>query len=134
MFFNERSETLRIEVVNEPGEGHDRLVRMGKEACAAVFQQSTRLHEDNERNDNILSSGDGAWIMQKCAKNLGGFCEIAFEPTRTKFAVECHASPVFESDDSRRTVFELPSNRWAIGVDDSWIQRKLLLRKLLSGR
>ena len=129
--------------MNEPGEGHNRLVSMGREASKAVFEPATRLHDEGDRGDNLsscslvagsktatrlhdegdrgdnLSSGDGAWIMQKCAKNLGGTCDIVFEEHQTKFSVECQASPHYNSDDAKASMFELPADTWAIGLDDS---------------
>ena len=104
--------------MNEPGEGHNRLVSMGREASKAVFEPATRLHDEGDRGDN-LSSGDGSWIMQKCAKNLGGTCDIVFEEHQTKFSVECQASPHYNSDDAKASMFELPADTWAIGLDDS---------------
>ena len=39
------------------------------------------------------SSGDGAWVMRKCALTLGGECFIDFQPERTIFALRCPATP-----------------------------------------
>eukprot|EP00523_Entomoneis_sp_CCMP467_P022964 CAMPEP_0168827680 /NCGR_PEP_ID=MMETSP0727-20121128/122_1 /TAXON_ID=265536 /ORGANISM="Amphiprora sp., Strain CCMP467" /LENGTH=1091 /DNA_ID=CAMNT_0008880851 /DNA_START=70 /DNA_END=3342 /DNA_ORIENTATION=- len=121
--YNEHSELLKIDVSNEPGPGHEKLLNQGKVACAAVFLQSTRLHE----NIDSISGGDGAWIMQKCAKNMGGSCAISFQKVETVFSFQCHAKAVSE-DETRKLHFELPLNTYAIAIDDSWIQRKLMLR------
>ena len=126
--YDQTEQRLSIKVVNEPGQGHKKLLNMGDKACAAVFQQSRRLHDNPELGDSSLSSGDGAWIMQKCAKNMGGQCKIAFEPDQTTFSFECHAESIQQDAEKPLSTFELPHNTWAIGIDDSWIQRKLLLR------
>ena len=134
VFYQLEKKHLTIEVVNEPGPGHDRLMQMGEEATSAVFRQKTRLHDDTGDQDDHkhLSDGDGAWIMQKCAKNMGGHCEITFEQNQTRFIFSCPAEPIIEplrtSGAPEHPKFELPSNTYAIGIDDSWIQRKLMLR------
>ena len=146
---------LTIKVINEPGPGHETLLIDAEESSRSVFKAGRRLRNaidtnsaigvssnsrfhpdhDSQNNSSIngssnLSSGDGAWIMQKCAKNMGGVCSITFEPERTVFEFCCHAAPVLDrpSDTSKAQGFFLPLNTWALGIDDSWIQRKLLLR------
>ena len=75
---------------------------------------------------------DGAWIMHKCAKTLGGECSIEFERNRTVFSLRCPIT-TFEDAVNRNTSvhpsnFKLPENVWGIAIDDSKIQRKLLGR------
>jgi signal transduction histidine kinase len=72
---------FELDVINQPGRKHADLVAMGPAASRAVFRSRTRLHnsinDDNSEGENELgnigrlSSGDGAWIMEKCAKTLG---------------------------------------------------------------
>eukprot|EP00978_Attheya_sp_CCMP212_P038104 scaffold185564_cov50-Attheya_sp.AAC.1 len=73
--------------------------------------------------------------MLKCAKTLGGECDIHFEPTRTVFTLRC---PMIAYDDAVNSsnsrldpsLFTLPSNTWGVAIDDSKIQRKLMRRFL----
>ena len=130
--YDEMRELLNIQIINEPGPGHDRLLEMGDNASELVFKQSTRLHSGTGVEDNnvLLSSGDGAWIMQKCAKTMGGHCGISFEPTKTKFSFSCPAPKAQVNSENNSSPFKLPPKTFGIGIDDSWIQRKLLLRLL----
>ncbi|KAL7564297.1 hypothetical protein ACA910_014358 [Epithemia clementina (nom. ined.)] len=128
-----RDEMLTLEVVNEPGPGHNKLLDMGEKASKVVFEAGTRLHTDGQDIDdstNSLSAGDGAWIMQKCAKTMGGICTISFEIDRTVFRLKCPVTPVVEEKAPDVATFHLPLNSWALGIDDSWIQRKQLVRIL----
>lgn len=122
-------EMLHIDVINEPGPGHKKILEMGVDAAKAVFKQGSRLH-NGFQEDSRISSGDGAWIMQKCAKTLGGRCNIRFEEDQTVFSFECPASAVRIHDWPASTSFRVPSGTWGIAIDDSKIQRKLMNRIL----
>lgn len=124
------TQRLQIEVINEPGPGHSLLRSMGKEATDAVFKQGSRLHNALEADDKLVSSGDGAWIMQKCAKTLGGSCSIQFLEDCTIFRFECLASPLYVKDRPTATSFRVPQGTWGVAIDDSKIQRKLINRIL----
>lgn len=63
------SETVMMEVINEPGESHDKILALGDAARDVVFAPRSRL---NTHDSMLISSGDGAWIMSKCAKTMGG--------------------------------------------------------------
>jgi len=72
---------LRMDVVNLPGEKHAEILKLGALASEVVFSPRRRLTMhclggDNNQVSASHSSGDGAWIMHKCAKTLGGNCEI----------------------------------------------------------
>ena len=66
--------------------------------------------------------------MQKCAKVLKGGCTIEFFKDSTKFSFRCPAVPVAHNDQPKHLDFVVPQNVWAIGIDDSKIQRKLMSR------
>lgn len=128
--YDKKTQVLRLEVVNEPGPGHSILRDMGEEASHAVFKQGSRLHSHIETEDSRVSSGDGAWIMQKCARTLGGKCNIRFHADRTVFSFDCPASPLYVTDWSSTKSFRVPAGTWGIAIDDSRIQRKLMDRIL----
>jgi signal transduction histidine kinase len=132
---------LQLEVVNLPGDKHDKLVELSEETAARVFLPGTQLHREiNASADEgalhlkFPSAGDGAWIMQKCAKNLGGKCTIRFDPTQTVFTMRCPAiahmgkGQIQRSQDTKS--FALPETTFGIVIDDSGIQRKLMDRFL----
>ena len=127
---------LKMEVVNLPGEQHLEILKLGKLAQELVFSPRRRLtiHCTDDSNNNVSashSSGDGAWIMHKCAKTLGGTCGIKFEEHGTTFSFTCPAK-VFDEKLANTNMkyedFKLPKNLQAIAIDDSKIQRKLLSR------
>jgi hypothetical protein len=72
---------LRMDVTNLPGENHFEILKLGELAKEVVFSPRRRLAmhctgDDNNQVSSRHSSGDGAWIMHKCAKTLGGKCSI----------------------------------------------------------
>jgi len=120
-----------------PGEGHSDLVAMGEAACHSVFVQGKRLHSyvDSCKKSHIISSGDGAWIVQKCAKTLGGKCTIRFEEKRTVFRFRCRADPYLlpsEDTSGESHKFQVPEDTFGVVIDDSKIQRKLMAKFLSS--
>jgi len=79
--WNRAARVLQMDVVNLPGPRHDEILKLGDAAAEIVFSARKRLtmHSTfgDDNNDSAShSSGDGAWIMHKCAKTLGGTCEI----------------------------------------------------------
>mmetsp|Transcript_29734 Transcript_29734/g.46009 ORF Transcript_29734/g.46009 Transcript_29734/m.46009 type:complete len:1225 (-) Transcript_29734:27-3701(-) len=118
---------FKMDVLNLPGPGHEKLMALGSRASELVFSHGTRLHKDSGLEKNSHSAGDGAWIIRKCAKILGGNVDIQFEETRTVFSFQ---APVKVYDAPSRDVgtFHLPPGVWGIAIDDSKIQRKLLRR------
>jgi signal transduction histidine kinase len=141
LVYDEAKETMHLQVVNEPGEKHEQLLQLDDEGTSNVFAQGVRLHpalEGGEKRTAVArqSSGDGAWIMQKCAKTLGGDCRIEFQDEKTVFSMSCPATSVsranleeFVSD--KTPVFKFPKRTWGIAIDDSKIQRKLLKQMLV---
>ena len=136
--YDARACMFRMDVINLPGEHHEKILDMGEAASVAVFSPRKRLHSgfDHSRSQSEFieshSSGDGAWIMHKCAKTLGGECSIKFETHRTVFSFRCPIT-TFEEALNRNasvhpSIFKLPENVWGIAIDDSKIQRKLLGR------
>jgi signal transduction histidine kinase len=135
---------FRMRVTNQPGMNHAVLLAMNETDKAKVFSAGARLEVNHAKTTATAedsfgspSTGDGAWIMQKCAKTMGGYCEIKFEKEVTTLLFCCSADPSFdEMDASGRTnndpglLFALPANTWGIALDDSSIQRRLLDRFL----
>ncbi|CAB9523049.1 expressed unknown protein [Seminavis robusta] len=127
--FDVSKKEFRMEVTNEPGEGHATLLGMGAAASEFVFAQGVRLQPHMKgQTEKLDSSGDGAWIMQKCASTMKGMCHIHFTEGSTRFTFECPAVPVAPNSQPMHTDFVVPDNVWAIGIDDSKIQRKLMTR------
>jgi len=134
--YKEGEETLIMEVVNLPGEKHDEILKLGNLAQELVFSPRRRLtmHCAEDSNNQVSashSSGDGAWIMHKCAKTLGGTCGIKFEEGKTTFSFTCPVKMFDEkvaNTNMKYEDFELPKNIYAIAIDDSKIQRKLMTR------
>jgi len=72
---------LTMEVINLPGLGHEEILKLGDTASDIVFSPRKRLtthcmFDERSCGSASHSSGDGAWIMHKCAKTLGGTCDI----------------------------------------------------------
>lgn len=136
--YDAKASSFHMDVINLPGEHHDKILAMGEAANVAVFSPRKRLHSgfSNSRNRGEFieshSSGDGAWIMHKCAKTLGGECSIKFETHRTVFTLRCPITTFEDAVNKNISVhpsnFKLPENVWGIAIDDSKIQRKLLRR------
>ena len=130
--FDAAKKEFKLEVTNEPGAGHETLMALGESASEFVFAQGVRLqpHMKGKTEKKLDSSGDGAWIMQKCAKTMKGVCRIHFTHEQTKFTFQCPVVPVCSNSQPKYIDFKVPSNVRAIGIDDSKIQRKLLSRIL----
>jgi hypothetical protein len=92
-----------------------------------VFSQGTSLHGSMR---GTISSGDGAWIMQKCAKTMGGSCSITFYNDHTEFIFLAPAEPLIVSEITDTKDFVVPANTIGIAIDDSKIQRKMMARIL----
>ena len=128
-----------MHVINLPGSFHEVILSMGNSARKAVFEPGKRLHPHVGAVQDFMSqthsSGDGGWIVKKCAKALGGDCSIKFEESRTLFSLRCPAVSPTErkmsidlqsySEDVDISNFCIPPNTWGICIDDSNIQRKV---------
>jgi hypothetical protein len=137
---DEKRGNFTMEIRNEPGDGHEELLKLSDEEVAKVFQKATRLSivKANDylpilgyKRNASESSGNGAWIMQKCAETLGGGCRICFGAEGTVLTFTCPAELVTGAcgvDVPGPSEFALPHNTWGIVVDDSAIQRKLMDR------
>ena len=114
---------LIINVENEPGSYHDKLVKLDNHNI--IFEKGVKLHKESKlKSKSCLSSGDGAWIMQTCAKLCGGICNIKFNPDSTIFTYE---APIELSIDSADIVnFKFPDNTFIYIIDDSNVQRRLM--------
>lgn len=138
--YDRPSSILTVDVINEPGEHHERLVQLGEMAAQEVFLPGRRLHSsyglssEKDSREVSVSSGDGAWIMRKCAHMLGGDVRITFNPERTIFNLSLfvHACAGDSEDDadSIDPNWETPPGTWGIVIDDSKVQLKLLDRLL----
>lgn len=133
------SNILKMDVTNEPGDNHEDIMKLGAEGATSVFTPGYRLHSklgggDKKSSIGRQSSGDGAWIMQQCAKTLGGECSIDFRENLTVFSLQCPAVS-YETTAKRQadgtSAFKLPEGIWGVALDDSKMQRKLLKRFLL---
>lgn len=134
IYYDETFQEFRLEVINLPGVGHEDLLDLtSDEVHERVFSQGSRLHgkshEKHEMSESN-SSGDGAWIMKKCATMMRGGCEINFEPDRTVFTCWCPAKAHESREYKELELTALPPNTWGIVIDDSGIQRKLMDRYL----
>ena len=133
--YDEKTQVLSIDIINLPGPHHDKLVEQGEIASRRVFESGKRLHTDLGENKGdaslevSFSAGDGAWIMRKCARMLGGDVSITFNPHRTIFNLAIPAKPVAE-EPSMELDFSIPPGTWGVILEDSSVQRKLLNRLL----
>jgi len=138
--FDDKHNTLEINVINMPGQYHDRLVAMGPKAEERVFFKGYQIHDRFMNDmDSILTKktestqlpGDGGWVMQKMARMMKGECKIKFLESKTVFTLSISAKP-YESEKIRTPTdvktFRLPPEIWGIGIDDSRIQQKLLAK------
>mmetsp|Transcript_2506 Transcript_2506/g.5314 ORF Transcript_2506/g.5314 Transcript_2506/m.5314 type:complete len:1174 (+) Transcript_2506:62-3583(+) len=142
ILYDEEREKMQINVINLPGNFHDKLIAMGSEAEKLVFKKSYQVHEAFQCDaDSRLSKkaeaaalpGDGAWIIRKCATIMKGECSIKFEESRTVFSLNVPARPLKPKNERRSSntpmyvkTFSLPDRIWGIAIDDSKIQMKLL--------
>jgi len=92
--FDTETKEFVLEVVNSPGQGHDMLRSLGSQGCEAVFAQGEMLHKNLRINSRFISSGDGAWIAQKCATAMGGSSSIRFDEDLTVFTSKCRSEPL----------------------------------------
>lgn len=114
--WDEVTNLLTLNVINEPGENHKDIVAMGDDSNAIIFSPRKRLkvhsHIDSSGTSASHSAGDGAWIMNKCAITLGGECsmKVSFWDFRQlHFTIPYHTAKLmlfpflqFEND---RTIF-----------------------------
>lgn len=115
---NLENHVLTLRVINEPGDGHERLCMLRTDR---IFEKGARFHPQNL---SVVSKGDGAWIMRKCSHCLQGRCSIKFEAERTVFELVCPAPE--RLDESYLEKVRLDKDVWAIGVDDCEFQRMIL--------
>jgi signal transduction histidine kinase len=134
--YDASEQMLTMQVVNLPGEGHDQLVKLSATDVSSVFHQGKQLQVTHSiggtTSNSVLaeSSGNGAWIMQKCAQTMGGICSIRFDASRTTFTFSCMAPQVIGmvgkvkkkkkmmAPPPETDYFSLPDNTWGIVVDD----------------
>ena len=140
--YDEDKKVLKMEVVNEPGESHDKLVNLSKEQVSSVFAKGKQLAETRAINNvskavnsepRKESSGNGAWIMRKCAETMNGDCDIRFHTDCTILSFECPAEAVRKEIDGatgESRTFGLPKCTRCVVIEDSQVQRKLLDRML----
>lgn len=133
---------ITLQVLNEPGNNQDALMALSEEEIKeTIFNYKSPLHAGSlDEAASIKSTGDGGWIMQRCAHSLGGKVGIIFGSDATAVTLSCPAAPCptlssnasLEEDDevclekSEPLEWQLPPGVWGIGIDDSAMQRKLL--------
>ena len=78
-----KKEILQVDVTNLPGKEHEEILKLGTLASEIIFSPAKRLpiHSISHGESACHSSGDGAWVMHKCAKTLGGYCGIKVSMT-----------------------------------------------------
>jgi len=141
IIYDEKRQRLQINVINLPGELHNKLIEMGTEAEEMVFSKSSQVHEmiqgdaasrgSTKKSEAAALPGDGGWIIQKCAKIMKGECSIKFEESRTVFSLSVPAKLIERKKAQTPTdvkAFSLPDGTWGIAIDDSKIQMKLLAK------
>jgi signal transduction histidine kinase len=130
--FRAADSTLVMNVINERDDNDSLISNMSKEEYnAIVFSQGKSLHTNRQNSTSAISSGDGAWIMQKCAKTMGGSCSILFEREKTVFSFTAPVKPLkMSSHLTCAKDFVVPPDTIGIAIDDSKIQRKLMTRIL----
>jgi hypothetical protein len=117
---------FELKVINQPGPYHQKLVDLGDQSSDLVFSYGTRLHKSFDDKTEAESAGDGGWIMKKCAEILKGTVAIHFKAELTEFLFRAPMNTCVISDTDN--LFCTPKGTWAIGIDDSKMQRKLLSR------
>ncbi|CAB9499071.1 expressed unknown protein [Seminavis robusta] len=140
--FDYSTKTFTMEIFNLPGYKHEALLNLSQDEIEDVFIEGTQLpanqclETDEGKLASARSAGDGAWIMRKVAQCLGGICSIRFDAPGTTFSFSCPASVCetwlekHQISKKERGQFALPENTWAVAVEDSAMQRKLLDRFL----
>jgi hypothetical protein len=131
VLYNSFKKELVMRVTNEPGHGHGEIMALGEDAHLTVFAQGELLHDHLQSGNKHVSSGDGAWIMQKCARTMKGECRIQFDKDQTVFCFTCPAATLAASEWSSARDFKLPYDTWGIAIDDSRIQRRIMTRIML---
>ena len=114
---------------NEAGDGQDMLVGMTEQQVSTMFNKGTRLDLGNEADiHRDISSGDGAWLMQACARAMGGECSIRFTENYTDLTLVCSSNVSVTEEQAAR--FEIPKGTYLIVMDDSSLQRKAFARQI----
>ncbi|GAX18322.1 hypothetical protein FisN_23Hu216 [Fistulifera solaris] len=136
VLYDRGTRVFTLKVTNLPGEGHTELLDLDDDQVRSIFEPGVRLAQNhhpfakNAQAINKESSGNGAWIMQKCAECLGGSCSMKFNENGATFTfvstIDAEERPSLTPD----TTFCLPAGTWGIFIDDSGIQRKLMDRFL----
>jgi hypothetical protein len=120
-----KNTNLEVKIENLRGDNHDELISM--ENPNVIFERGVRLHDNSSVSQRgSRSAGDGAWIINTCAKLLGGGCNIQFNENGTIFSFTTTITTCVTSADI--TDFTFPTNTCFYLIDDSNMQRKLLER------
>jgi len=71
IIYDEKQQRLQINVINLPGENHDKLIQLGSEAEEMVFSKGCQVHETfqetasrgstNKKSEAAAPPGDGGW-------------------------------------------------------------------------
>jgi len=113
---------LHLIVCNEPGEEHAELLAMGH----LEFRQGNTLHKNSSYKG--ISSGDGGWIMLKCAAAMAGNVSLTFSSDSTTLRLICPTK--IYATDQLISNFQLPASTIVFFVDDAKIQRRLFPSQL----
>ena len=120
---------LTILCRNEAGDGHGILVGMTEEQVSTMFNKGTRLDLGGELDlHRDVSAGDGAWLMQACARAMAGDCSIRFSEDHTDLTLVCATNISVTEEQAGR--FGIPTGTFVVVVDDSSLQRKTFARQL----
>ena len=122
-----KNTNLEVKIDNLPGDNHNKLISL--ENHNIIFDRGIRLHETGPSTQRgSRSAGDGAWIMNTCAKLLDGSCNIQFNETGTTFIFTAPVSTCVTNEDI--IDFAFPTNTCFYLIDDSRMQRKMLERSI----
>jgi CheY-like chemotaxis protein len=99
-------QVLQLQVTNEPANSQEQeqLLQLTHEEKDSIFQEHTLLASNNRPGADdagtatnsvvTMAQGNGAWIMENCARALKGHCTIDFSPHSTVLTLECPAPQV----------------------------------------
>ena len=117
------SQSLKIQVINLPGENHKSLLTLSDPNI--IFEKGVRLHNDIRTNN--ISAGDGTWISRQCADALKAEeCSISFEEIQTVFTLKIPIKIHVEEEAIK--YFKFPDNTFFICFDDQKLQHMLVER------
>ena len=73
--YDSHLQLLSMQIINLPGEGHEKLCKLSAAEAEKVFEKNTKLKatqsmETEKRGSENETTGNGGWIMKKVCKGL----------------------------------------------------------------